>query len=156
MTAQVFEDDRLLAALICEALGQICTSVHHSATLAEFQAHRAAFTEGPGLVWMDLLADGNTIEDALAETSAVRQQCPNSIIVVMTGVALPGIQEMAIAAGADAVAIKPFTITILDLARLIAIGAINAMDRGASNSPRVLQNVCEMACKYFATRRKEP
>ncbi len=152
MTALVFEDDVLLSQLICEALRQICGDVRHFLTLRELHEHRLTLTECPGLVWMDLLAKDNTVTDALAETRAIRDCCPNSIIVVMTGVSLSEIQEMAMEAGADAVARKPLPITILDLARLIAVGAINAMQRGASDSPKVLQNVCSMACKYFQAR----
>ncbi len=152
MTAEVFEDDPLLARLICEALSEICDSVHHSLTLADFHAHRKSLTDCPGLVWMDLRAPGNTIAQAFAETHAARVACPNSIIVVMSGLPMPEIREQALAAGADAVETKPFKTSVLDIARIVAIGALNAMERGASSSPRILTNMASMACKYFQSR----
>jgi DNA-binding NarL/FixJ family response regulator len=92
------------------------------------------------------------VDEAFDETAALRRICPDSIIVVMTGVQHPDITRKAMASGADNVAFKPFQFSILDLARLIVVGAINAMHRGASSSPRILENVCSMALKYFQHR----
>lgn len=149
MNVCVFEDERALGRVIADALSPICDSVLHFVSLWDFQSHRATLRDCPDLIWMDLRAHDSTIDEAFLEMMAIRDSCPNSIIVVMTGVPEAGIHAKAMAAGADAVAKKPFKITPLDLARLIAVGAINAMQRGASDSPKVLQSVCSMACRYF-------
>ncbi len=152
MRALIFEDDLLLASLITEALSHICDSVMHFATLRDLQDHRSTLTECPGLVWMDLRAHGNTVSEALAETRAVRECCQNSIIVVMTGMPMNDVRDAAFDAGADVVEGKPFHVSILYLARVIAIGALKAMERGSSDSVRVLENVVSMAIKYFQKR----
>lgn len=152
MHAICFEDDELLARLIVDALKEICESVHHSETLADFRAYRLEMALCPSLVWMDVRAPGNTPQDVFDEIRAIRECCPHSIIVVMSGMPKEDVYQQALVAGADFVEMKPCRISPLDLARVISSAAINAMQRGASDGPRVLTDVCSMAIRYFRTK----
>lgn len=151
--AIIFEDDLLLARLITGSLSQIFRSVKHFETLAAIHEHRATLSDCPVLIWMDVRAPGNTPEQVFAEIRTMREQCPNSIIVVMSGMPLDELRQSAMDAGADEVAFKPFRTTALDLARVIAVGAINAMHRTGTNNPKVLDNVRNMAIRYFNSRK---
>ncbi len=152
MIACLFEDDIALARLIEASLSEICKSVHHSETLADFKSHRASLSQCPGLVWMDVRAPGNTPQEVFDEIRDIRECCPHAIIVVVSGMPTAEAYEFAMAAGADYFESKPFKISALAFARIIGVGAINAMERGSSDALTILQNVCSMACKYFQSR----
>jgi len=149
MTALLIEDDEILAKLLIEKLLEVCTSVKHCATLLEAQEYRATLPQCPGLVWQDARLPGSEVDDSFAETRAIREACPDSIIVYFTGMHVPGLVQKAFAAGADNVSFKPSMFNPIDLVRLIGVAAFNAMDRGSSNSIQILENVCSMAAKYF-------
>lgn len=150
MNAVLFEDDPMIAEIISRALKQVCDEdVRHFPKLEELSRYRSTIAACPGVLWMDIRAPDNTSEEAFDEVRAMRAICPDSIIVVMTGFGNARTMDDAIEAGADAFATKPFKTSPFDIAQLVGMGAIQAMKRGASDSPRVLQNVCSMAVRVF-------
>lgn len=155
MNGLVFEDDVYLGGMITRAMEEICDSVHLCETLEEVRSYRNTMPECPGVAWMDLRARDSTVPEAFDEIKAMRSICPDSILVVMSGLPAHEIADAARVAGADALAVKPFYPTKVDVAQLVAQGAIRAMGRGASDSPRVLKNVCEMAAKFFRHKSQE-
>lgn len=155
-TAFVLEDDLNLATILVRNLLEVFEEVHHFTYLHDLQAYRASVAECPALVWADLKLPGSTVPEVFGELREVRGCCPDAIIVVMTGMPDSSVRQQAKEAGADEVVTKPIQMSVLDMVRLIFVGAINAMQRGSSSSQRVLGSICSMVIRCMHTHLHAP
>lgn len=125
MQLLLVEDSESLVKVISHFMDGLFDSIIPSSTLGGALAH--ILVETPDVIWLDLTLGDSGSESTIRKIPQIRAACPNSTIVVMSGMQDGYLKHRCMEAGADAFLSKAAPIKAAQIIGLLGAGCLNRL-----------------------------